>query len=127
MKKSGFGIIGLVLVAAIYYFTAGSTQVTEELKKQVNNELTTLQQNGFGVKDREIKENAEHFIISFDDPTKITSYLSSRGAQVNQEDILLFKGLKIGVDAQYLNDSYSALSLDIYPVGLPQSILQSTS
>ncbi|TET86929.1 MAG: DUF945 family protein [Sulfurovum sp.] len=126
MKKSGFGIIGLVIVAAIYYFAAGSTQITEELKKQVNNELTTLQANGFGVKDREIKETEEHFVVSFDDPTKITSYLSSQGAQVNQEDILLFQGLKIGVDAKYLNDSYSALSLDIYPVGLPESMLQST-
>jgi len=126
VKKSGFGIIGLVIVAAIYYFAAGSTQITEELKKQVNNELTTLQANGFGVKDREIKETEEHFVVSFDDPTKITSYLSSQGAQVNQEDILLFQGLKIGVDAKYLNDSYSALSLDIYPVGLPESMLQST-
>ena len=124
MKKSGFGIIGLILVAVIYYFTAGSAQITEEMKKQVNDELTTLQQNGFGVKNREIKETEEHFVLSFDDPAKITSYLSSQGAQVTQEDILLFKGLKIGVDAKYLNDSYSALSLDIYPVGLPQSMLQ---
>ncbi len=127
MKKSGFGIIGLVLVTAIYYFTAGSTHVTEEMKKQVNNALTTLQQNGFGVKDREIKESEEHFVVSFDNPAQITSYLSSQGAQVNQEDIVLFKGLKIGVDAKYLNDNYSALSLDVYPVELPQSMLQSTA
>ena len=124
MKKSGFGIIGLILVAAIYYFTAGSTQITEEIKKQVNDELTTLEQNGFGINDRELKETEEHFVLSFDNPTKISSYLSSQGAQVTQEDILAFKGLKIGVDAKYLNDSYSALSLDIYPVGLPQSMLQ---
>jgi len=124
VKKSGFGIIGLILVAALYYFTAGSTQITEEIKKQVNNELTTLQQNGFGINDREIKETEEHFVLSFDEPAKITSYLSSQGAQVTQEDILAFKGLKIGVDAKYLKDSYSALSLDIYPVGLPQSMLQ---
>jgi len=124
VKKSGFGIIGLILVAALYYFTAGSTQITEEMKKQVNNELTTLEQNGFGVNDREIKETEEHFVLSFDEPTKITSYLSSQGAQVTQEDILAFIGLKIGVDAKYLNDSYSALSLDIYPVGLPESMIQ---
>ena len=68
MKKSGFGIIGLILVAAIYYFTAGSAQITEEMKKQVNNELTTLEQNGFGVNNREIKETEEHFVLSFDDP-----------------------------------------------------------
>ncbi len=124
MKKSGFGLIGLILVAALYYFTAGSAQITKEMKKQVNDELTTLQQNGFGIKEREIKETEEHFVLSFDEPAKITSYLSSQGAEVMQEDILAFKGLKIGVDAKYLNDSYSALSLDIYPVGLPKSMLQ---
>ena len=124
MKKSGFGIIGLILVAAIYYFTAGSTQISKEIKKQVNDELTTLEQNGFGVNNREIKETEEHFVLSLDNPTKISSYLSSQGAQITQEDILAFKGLKIGVDAKYLNDSYSALSLDIYPVGLSQSMLQ---
>ncbi len=123
-KKSGIGIIGLILVAAIYYFTAGSTQITEEMKKQLNNELITLEQNGFGINDREIKKTEEHFILSFDKPAKITSYLSSQGAQVTQEDILAFKGFKIGVDAKYLNDIYSALSLDIYPVGLPESMLQ---
>ena len=124
MKKSGFGIVGLILVAALYYFTAGSAQITEEMKKQVNDELTTLEQNGFGIKEREIKEKEEHFVLSFDETAKIASYLSAQGAEVRQEDILAFKGLKIGVDAKYLNDSYSALSLDIYPVGLPQSMLE---
>ena len=123
-KKSGFGVIGLIIVAAVYYLTAGSAQITQEIKKQVNIELTTLQQNGFGVKEREVKETEEHFVISFDDPSKIANYLSTQGAQVTQEDILAFKGLSIGVDAKYLNDSYSALSLDMYPTGLPQSILQ---
>ncbi|MEA3433088.1 MAG: DUF945 family protein [Campylobacterota bacterium] len=124
MKKLGFGVIGLILVAALYYFTAGSTQITEEMKKQVNDELTTLEENGFGIKNREIKETEEHFVLSFDEPAQITNYLSSQGAQVAKEDILVFKGLQIGVDAKYLNDSYSALSLDIYPVVLPPSILQ---
>ena len=124
MKKTGFGIIGLILVAVIYYFTAGSALIAEEIKQQVNNELTTLQKNGFGINDREIKETEEHFVLSFDEPAKITSYLSSQGAEITQEDILAFKGFKIGVDAKYLKDSYSALSLDIYPVGLPENILQ---
>ena len=124
MKKTGFGIIGLILVAVLYYFTAGSAQITEEIKQQVNDELTTLQQNGFGINDRKIKETEEHFVLSFDDPAKITSYLSSQGAQVTQEDMLAFKGFKIGIDAKYLNNGYSALSLDIYPVGLPESMLQ---
>ncbi len=124
MKKTGFGVIGLVIVAAIYYFTTGSAQITQEIKSQVNKELTTLQQNGFGVKERKIKENEEHFVLSFDDTSKITTYLSAQGAQITQEDIVLFQGLKIAVDAKYLNDTYSALSLDIYPVALPESMME---
>lgn len=127
MKKAGFGIIGLILVATLYYLTAGSTQVIEEMKKQVNGELITLKQNGFGINSREIQEAEEHFVLSFDEPVKISDYFTSRGLQVTQEDIQTFKGLKVGVDATYLKDSYSALSLDIYPVELPESILKETA
>ncbi len=127
MKKSGFGIIGLILVAVIYYFTAGSTQIIQEMKKHVNDELTTLKQNGFGINDRETQETQEHFVLSFDEPVKIADYLTSQGSQLTPEDIQAVKGLEIGVDAKYLKDSYSALSLDIYPVALPQSILEETA
>jgi len=119
MNKLGFGIIGLVAVAALYYFTAGSSQITQEMKKQVNAELTTLQQNGFSVQDREIKEGEEHFVISIDDPAQVTSYLKSKGVEAKQEELLSLKGFKLGIDAKYLNDTYSALSVDIYPVALP--------
>ena len=122
MKKLGLGIIGLVLVAVIYYFTAGSAQITQEIKSQVNSELATLEHNGFAIQDREIKESEEHFIIAFDDPQKIVDFFASQGAQMNLEDASALKGLKIGVDAKYLNDAYSALSLDIYPLNLPTSI-----
>ncbi len=120
MKKLGFGIIGLLLVASIYYFIAGSAQITEEMKKQVNNGLATLQQNGFKITDREIKESEEHFVISLDDPAKIASYLKSKGVELEQEEILSFKGFKVGVNAKYLNNSYSALSVDLYPIALPK-------
>ncbi len=126
MKKLGFGIVGLIIVGALYYFTVGSTQIIQEIKQQVDSELMTLQTNGFDIREREIKESEEHFVIGFDDTSKIATYLASQGAQVNQEDIFLFKGLQIAVDAKYMNDSYSALSLDIYPVALPESMLQST-
>lgn len=123
MKKAGFGIIGLIVVATLYYFTAGSTQMTEEMQKQINNELTILEQNGFGIHSREIQETEEYFVLSFDEPAKIAGYFTSQGSQVTSEDIQTLKGLKIGVDVKYLQDSYSALSLDIYPVGIPDSIL----
>ena len=126
MKKLGFGMIGIILVAAIYYFTAGSAQITEEMKKHVDNELTTLEQNGFTVKERKIQESEEHFIISFDDTGKITNYLNKKASKVTKEDIARMRGLKVGVDITYLRDNYSAVSADIYPVALPESILQST-
>ncbi len=43
---------------------------------------------------------------------------------MNLEDASALKGLKIGVNAKYLNDAYSALSLDIYPLNLPTSITE---
>ena len=124
MRKLGFAVIGIILVAVIYYFTAGSEQVTQEIKNQVNRELATLEQNGFAIKDREIKESEEHFIITLDDPKKMVDFFAAQGAQMSMEDASALKGLKIGVDAKYLNDAYSALSLDIYPLNLPTSITE---
>ena len=124
MKKLGLGVIGLVLVAVIYYFTVGSEQITQEIKTQVNSELATLEQNGFAIQDREIKESEEHFIITFDDPEKIVDFFTAQGAHMSMEDASTLKGMKIGVDAKYLNDTYSALSLDIYPLNIPTGITE---
>ena len=122
MKKIGLGLITVILVAVIYYFTSGSAQITQEIKSQVNSELATLEQNGFTIKDREIKESEEHFIITFDDPKKMVDFFAAQGAQMSIEDASALKGIQIGVDAKYLNDAYSALSLDIYPLNLPAGI-----
>jgi len=123
MKKLGFGIIGLLLVAVIYYFTAGSAQITEEMKVRVNSELTMIEQNGFTIQEREVKEKEEHFVLVFDDPEKIVQFFKQQGSEMSIEDAKALKGLKIGVDLQYLNDSYSALSADLYPLSLPQTLL----
>jgi len=124
MKKLAFGLIGLVAVAVIYYFTAGSAQVTENAKQQLEHELSMLQQSGFSVKERKNEAKSDHFVISFDDPKKITQYLNTQGAEMTLEDAKALKGMQIGVDAKYLADSYSALSLDLYPVSLPKSMLK---
>jgi hypothetical protein len=124
MRKLGFGVIGLILVAVIYYFTAGSAQITQEIKSQVNSELATLEKNGFAIQEREVKESEEHFIIAVDDPKKIVDFFAAQGAKMTLEDASALKGMKIGVDAKYLNDAYSALSLDIYPLNLPTSITE---
>jgi len=125
MRKLGFGVIGLILVAVIYYFTAGSAKITQEIKTRVNSELANLEQNGFAIQDRKTKESEEHFIITFDEPEKIVDFFAAQGAQMSMEDASALKGLKIGVDAKYLNDAYSALSLDIYPLNLPTGITES--
>jgi len=43
---------------------------------------------------------------------------------MTQEDAKALKGMQIGIDAKYLSDSYSALSLDLYPVALPQKMFE---
>lgn len=124
MKKLGFGLIGLVLIAAVYYFMNGSAEITQRAKQQLNNELSTLQQSGFSVKERKSEKKRDHFIVSFDEPEKIAQYLNTQGAEMALEDAKALKGLQIGVDAEYLPDSYSALSLDLYPVALPDSMMK---
>jgi hypothetical protein len=126
MKKLLFGLGALLLIAVIYYFTMGSAQITEEIKTQVNTQLTALKKQGFSIEDRKIEDKKEHFVISFDDTKKISTFLYQKGIQITADDALLLKGLKIGVDAYYLPDTYSSVSFDIYPVALPE-ILSSTT
>lgn len=121
MKKIGLGLLGVIAVAAIYYFTAGSAQLTQEMKAQLNSELSTLQTQGFTVENRKIEEQKEHFILSLDNPNKVATFLNTQGAQLNPEDIEVLKGFKLGVDVHYMANAYSAVSLDMYPVALPDA------
>lgn len=127
MKKSGFALAGIILAAILYYFTVGSSQLAEEMKQQVDKELATMQQNGFGIKERKVREKDEHFVISFDDTGKITNYLNKNAADITPEEMAAMQGLKVGVDIAYLKDTYSAVSVDIYPIALPEEIRQSTN
>lgn len=121
-KKLGLGIIGIMIVAVIYYFTAGSEQLTEEMKMRVNTELKMIEQNGFSIQERKIKAKEEHFVLSFDDPKKIMKFFKQQGSEITLENAQALVGMKIGVDLLYLNDSYSALSAELYPLNLPNSI-----
>jgi len=127
MKKIGLGLVALILVAAIYYFTVGASQLTEEIKVQVNTQLTSLEKEGFSIEERKIEEEKEHFIISFDDPKKISAFLYRQGIQLTAEDAEVLKGLKVGVDAHYLPDTYSSVSFDIYPSTLPEIFTSSAN
>ena len=127
MKKIGLGLVALVLVAVIYYFTIGASQITEEIKAQVNTQLTSLEKEGFGIEERKAEEEKEHFVISFDDPKKISSFLYRQGMQLTVEDAELLKGLKVGVDTHYLPDAYSSVAFDIYPSTLPEIFTSSSN
>jgi len=122
MKKIGLSLLGLVAVAAIYYFTSGSEQLTIQMKEKIDAELATLQTQGFAIEGREISEKKEHFVIALNEPQKVATYLTAQGAQVNSKDVELLKGFKIGIDISYLADAYSAASFDMYPVALPEAL-----
>jgi len=123
MQKLGFGIIGILLIAMTYYFTTGSAQATEAMKTRVNTELSKLKKNGFAVQERSVKETKEHFVLSFENPEKLVTFFKNQGSEITLEDAEALKGLKVGVDLAYLNDTYSALSADVYPLSLPAALL----
>lgn len=128
-KKLGLGIIGILVVGVIYYFTAGAELITEKIKAQVNKELSSLREQGFSVQkevdQQSSKEEKEHFTLSFDNPQKISNFFISQGAQLTVKDIEMLKGLTLGVDISYQQDVYSAVSFDLYPLTLPDSFMQS--
>ncbi|MDQ7047734.1 MAG: DUF945 family protein [Sulfurovum sp.] len=124
MKKLGFGVIGLIFISGIYYLTAGSVQLTAEIKAQVDSELVSIQTQGFSVQDRKIEEKKEHFVLSFDKPKKIAVFFTKNGAKLSEDDAKVLQGLKIGIDLNYLPDTYSAISIDMYPLALPTAITQ---
>lgn len=127
MKKLGLAVVSIVIIAALYYFSTGSEQLRVEIKAQVNKELASLQTQGFSVQAREVAEKKEHFVISFDEPDKIAAYFSKHNTQLSPEDAEVFKGLKIGVDLNYLADAYSGISIDLYLLSLPESITSSVN
>jgi len=122
MKKLGLALLSVIAIAAIYYYTSGSAQLTIQMKEQVDAEIASLQTQGFSVEGKEISEGKEHFVISIEEPSKVTSYLNTQGLQTTLEDMETLKGTKVGIDVAYLADAYSAASFDIYPVALPLAL-----
>jgi len=122
MKKITLGILGLLIIGTIYYFTSGSEQLTIQMKKQVDAEFASLKTQGFAVEGKEVSEKNEHFTISLKEPKKVATYLNAQGAQVRPEDIEILKGLKLGIDIHYLSNAYSAASFDMYPLALPTAL-----
>ena len=122
MKK--IGIIGLLItgVLGVYYFTTGSKQITMQMKTQLNQQLSSLEAKGFVIEKRENTAKSEHFVVNFNDANKIASLLQSKGINIAPQDLKALKGFKVGVDVTYLADVYSAISLDMYPLTLPDAL-----
>jgi len=122
MKKLGLGLLSIIAIATIYYFTSGSEQLTIQMKEQVDAEFASLQTQGFAVEGKVVSEKKEHFELSLNEPKKVATYLNAQGAQVSPEDIEILKGFKIGIDINYLSNAYSAASFDMYPLALPTAL-----
>jgi len=122
MKKLALGLLIFILAGILYYFTFGSSQIADEMKKQLNQELIVLSTHGIAIEERKVEEKKEHFVLLVDNPKKIATYLTTQGVKVSKSDLQLVKGLKLGMDVYYLPDAYSAVSLDIYPLTLPSAL-----
>jgi len=122
MKKISLGIIGLLIVGLVYYVFFGASQITQEIKKELNTELTLLQKEGFIIEDREIKDKSEHFVLVFNDPKKIAKFFTQKGIPFSLEDAMRLQGLKVGMDVHYLPDASSAVSVDLYPLVPPNAL-----
>jgi len=120
MKKALLTLVAMVLVGLTYYFTVGSKQITEEIKKEVNREIVSLKSAGFDIKTKQINSSKEHFEIDFNDTQKITQYLIESGIKdVDRELLEFLKGMVIGVDIEYNPSPTKAVAMDIYPIKLP--------
>lgn len=118
-QKLGLGILGIILVAVIYYFTLGADQVRDKLQQELSAQLTELETKGFSISEREIKKREEHFVISLHDPKKASAFLTQQGLEFSVQDAEEFKGMKLGVDIEYLSH---AVALELYPVALPTKL-----
>jgi hypothetical protein len=123
-QKIGLGLIALIAAATLYYFTAGKAKIVDEMKSSLHQQLTTLQQSGFKVKKEKAEKKREHFVLVFDDPQKIALFFQQQGITISPADAGKLKGLKVAVDATYLPDTKHALAMDIYPIALPESLIQ---
>lgn len=122
MKKLGFGVLGIVILTAVYYFTGLSDQVNLKLQQELDKQLTKMQAKGFSVSERKLEGNKEHFVISLDDPKQVSAFFINHGIHFSEEEAREYKDAKLGVDVNYLRNS---IALDLYPVALPTSLRSS--
>ncbi len=117
-KKVFFGILGVIAIAAIYYFMPHVIQVNKKLT-EINRQLAEMEANGFTLLKRDIGKEKEHFSIRLDDPEKASAYFTRRGIKITPQKAQELKGLELAVDLAYINN---AITLDLYPLSLPEKL-----
>jgi len=131
MKKTLLGAIAIVLVGLLYYFTIGSKQITQEIKKGVNSVILELSSNGFTTNKKELTPTKEHIEIELNNTQKIEDLLKSKGFEdIDKEQLLALQGAIIGIDLIYNPSPTKAVAMDIYPIKLPtllQEYIQNSS
>jgi len=125
MKKIGLAFLALVLVFIIYYMTTGSQQIKGEMKQEIKKELVALKSYGFEVKEQNLSKDKQHIVLSFKDTDKIFNYLKEKNLnEITKADIEIFKGMEIAMDIEYMPSVKYAVSMDIYPLRLPDIFYQ---
>ena len=120
MKKTLLGAIAMILVALLYYFTVGSKQITEEIKKGVNSAVLELNSNGFRTQKKKITQTKEHIEIELNNTQKIENLLKNHGfTEIDREKLMALEGAVIGVDIVYNPSPTKAIAMDIYPIKTP--------
>jgi len=119
IKKASIGTLSIAMMAMVYYFTMGSTQLIAQMQMQVNTQVATLKNEGFAIEENNISETARHYELTLDNPKKVSAFLLAQGIELSVEDIREFQGLKVGIDVHYLGTMASAVAFDIYPLAFP--------
>lgn len=119
MKKLWLAVLGIILVAVLYYFNAQHIKNLNKLQDAVTTQLTEMQTQGFSVSERKIKKDTEHFVVTLDDPKKATLFFIQKGVQLKTEELEDFKGLQLAVDVAYVKNT---ITLELYPVVLPTNL-----
>jgi len=127
MKKVGLGLVALVAASSIYYLTIGSTQITQKMKTEINQELQNLQEMGLKVEKNATQEHKERYFITFAEPKKIQTYLASQGESLSLEEARTLVGMRFKLDLTYLPSTTDALAMDIYLDALPDTLEKSNS
>jgi galactitol-specific phosphotransferase system IIB component len=123
MRKLLLGIVAVVSVALLYYFTAGYKKITEEIRQEVNSEILALNEHGFNIKKDDIDITKEHFEIDFNDTKKIETFLRENGIDdIDRQVLEMLKGAILGVDISYNPSPTKAVAIDIYPIKLPTDL-----